>query len=186
MKSKTQASGKVQTKAQDVELVLSDAVGMAEEAVGKALEYCAEKMALESKQAAVDCLRQGDRSACGYFYYSLAGQAAEWLGAWDESIKAVYVYDCDATPEDQSFSSATQPDLLHLIVWARRKTSALNAILEALDRALVQCCSEMPHMRERRHVLDAQVIDDDGVQNNIGCGVLLSSIYTRPIRIWER
>jgi hypothetical protein len=37
-----------------------------------------------------------------------------------------------------------------------------------------------------KHVLDVQVVDDEEVQNSIGCGALLHSLHTRPIRIWER
>ncbi len=184
MDTRTQTTRKAQTA--DLELVLSDAVSMAEGAMSQALDFCAQKMALDSRQAVISRLQQSDPGAVGYVYYSLANQAAEWLGAWDESIKAVYLYDFDATAEDGCFGEAGRSPLLHLIVWARRKTGALNAVLDILDRALVQAYADLTGKSELKHLLSAEVIDDDGVQNSIGCAALLRSVHTRPLRVWER
>ncbi len=153
--------------------------------MNQAMDYCAQKMALDNRQAVADYLRKNDRTAHGYVYYNLAEQAAEWLGTWDEDVKAVYIYDYDATPEDICFGEPAQ-SLLHLIVWAKRKTGALSSILAALDRALVHTYGELTGKRELAHLLDVSVIDDDEVKNSMGCGALLNSLHTRPVRIWER
>ena len=188
MDTRTQTTRKAQTQtvAPDLELVLSDAVGMVEGAMSQALDFCAQKMALDSREAVVSRLQRSDPGALGYVYYSLANQAAEWLGAWDESVKAVYLYDFDATAEDGCFGEADRSPLLHLIVWARRKTGALNAVLGILDRALVQAYADLTGKSELKHLLSAEVIDDDGMQNSIGCAALLRSVHTRPLRVWER
>lgn len=187
MDTRTQTTGKTQTQtaAQDLELVLSDAIGMTEGAVNQALDFCAQKMALDSREAVVGCLQRSDPGAVGYVYYSLANQAAEWLGAWDESVKAVYLYDLDAT-EDGCFDEARRSPLLHLIVWAKRKTGALVSVLGILDRTMTQTYADLTGKSELKHLLSAEVIDDDGVQNSIGCAALLRSVHTRPLRVWER
>ena len=180
-----------QTEVVDVEfttprLQLPDAASMAEAALAVALKFCAQKMGLDSRQAVVDLLRQGDSIACSYCHYSLAKQVAESLGTLDENVKAVYVCDYDATPEDLCFSEAPQASLVHLIVWAQRKTGALNSLVAALDRALVQSYADLTGMSQLIHLLDVQVIDDADVENRIGYGAMLSSIHYQPIQIWKQ
>jgi hypothetical protein len=187
----TEVSSMTQTQVMHVEfteppLQLSDVASIAEATLAKALEFCAQKMGFDSHQAVVDRLRQGDNTACGYCHYSLAKQMAESLGTLDENVKAVYIYDYDATPEDLCFGETTQAPLVHLIVWARRKTGALNSLVAALDRALVQSYADLIGMRRLTHLLDVQVIDDADVENRVGYGALLYSLHHRPIQVWER
>ena len=187
----TEVSSMTQTEVVDVEftappLQLPDAASMAEATLAKALEFCAQKMGFDSHQAVVGHLRQGDSTTCSYYHYNLAKQVAEFLGALDENVKAVYICDYDATPEDLCFGEATQASLVHLVVWARRKTGALNSLVAALDRALVQSYADLIGMRQLAHLLDVQVIDDADVENRVGYGAMLSSIYHRPIQVWER
>ena len=165
---------------------VKDLAGTAQVVLTQAVEYCAQKMRLDSSQAVVDRLRSSNGRACEYCHYSVAKQVAESLGALDEHIKAVYICDYDATPEDLCFGEATQASLVHLVVWARRKTGALNSLVAALDRALVQSYADMIGMRQLTHLLDVQVIDDADVENRVGYGAMLSSIHHRPIQVWER
>jgi len=180
-----------QTEVMDVEfaapsLRLPDADSTAEFVLTRALDFCAQKMGADSVQTAIDCLRQGNSTACQYCHYSLAKQVAESLGALDENVKAVYILDYDATPEDICFGEATQPSLIHLIVWAERKTGALDSLVAALDRALAQRYGDLIGRHQLMHLLDVQVIDDADVKQRVGYGALLSSLHHRPIRLWER
>jgi len=180
-----------QTEVVDVEftappLQLPDAASMAEAALAKSLEFCAQKMGFDSHQAVIDHLQRSDSTASSYCHYGLAKQVAEYLGALDDNVKAVYICDYDATPEDLCFGEATQASLVHLIVWARRETGALNSLVAALGRALVQSYADLIGMRQLTHLLDVQVIDDADVKNRVGYGALLSSLHHRPIQVWER
>ena len=180
-----------QTEVMDVEfaapsLRLPDADSTAEFALTRALDFCAQKMGADSVQTAIDCLRQGNSTACQYCHYSLAKQVAESLGALDENVKAVYVVDYDATPEDLCFGEATPTSLIHLIVWAERKTSALDSLVAGLDLALAQKYADLTGQHQLAHLLDVQVIDDADVKQRVGYGALLSSLHHRPIRLWER
>lgn len=180
---KTSQTTFTRTGVENLEFVLSDAATMAESAMGKALTFVAHNMGLDS-QAAMDCLRQCDQCAYNYFYYSLAKQVAEWVGSWDEDVKAVYVYDYDTASEDDCFS-ATRPTLVNILVWAKRKTGALNSIMAAMDRALAHSYNELLGA-QATHLLDAQVVDDDNITHRTGYGVLLSSVHYKPIRVWKR
>ena len=50
-----------------------------------AMEYCTQKMRLDSSQAVIDRLKGGDGQACGYCHHSVAKQVAESLGTSDEN-----------------------------------------------------------------------------------------------------
>ena len=165
---------------------LPDAGSTVEIALAQALQFCAQKMGLDGVQAVIDRLQRGDSSACQYCQYSLAKQVGESLGALDENVKAVYVVDYDATPEDLCFGEATPTSLIHLIVWAERKTGALDSLVAGLDLALAQKYADLTGQRQLAHLLDVQVIDDTDVKNRVGYGALLSSLYHRPIQVWER
>lgn len=151
----------------------------------QAIEYSGQKMRLGSCQAVIDCLREGQSAACGYCHYSVARQVAECLAALDANIRAVYMYDYDATPEDL-IGEAGRALPIHLIVWAERKTAALNAVVETWNRALAQCYAEMIGGHERAHVLDVQVVDSADVEKRIGYGALLSSLHHPAIQVWKR
>jgi hypothetical protein len=168
------------------QLRLPDADSTAEVALDEALEYCAQKMGLAGRPAVVDHLRQGDRSACKYCQYSIAKHVAGSIGALDENVKAVYVVDYDATPQDLCFYEGPQGSQIHLIVWAERKTGALASLVGALDRALVERYNDVMGTHQLAHLLDVQVVDDADVNNRVGYGAMLSSLYQRPIQLWKR
>jgi hypothetical protein len=168
------------------QLRLPDSESTADIIFNQALEFCARNMGLAHHQAVVERLQRRDGTACKYCHYSVAKQVAESLGALDRKIKAVYVADYDATPQDLCFSERAPESLIHLIIWAERKTKALDSLIGALDRALVQRYADTVGTRQLAHLLDIQVVDDQDVGNRTGYGAMLSSLYNRPVQIWKR
>jgi hypothetical protein len=152
----------------------------------QALDFCAQKMGLVDRGSAVERLQQWDENACQYYRYSIAKQVAASLAALDKNIKAAYVTDYDATPQDVCFNTGNQMPLIHMIVWVERKTKALDSLVEGLDRALAQRYADVVGSPRLTHLLDVQVVDDEDVHGRIGYGAMISSIYNRPIQIWER
>jgi hypothetical protein len=165
---------------------VTDVAVTAQVILAEAVEYGAQKMRLDSAQAVIDCLREGDGQVCGYCHYSMAKQVAKSLGALDENIRAAYICDYDATPEDLCFGGEGRALPIHLLVWAERKTAALNAVVETWDRALAHCYAEMIGGLQPAHLLDVQVVDDVDMEKRIGYGALLSSLHHRPVQVWER
>jgi hypothetical protein len=182
----TLATKRAQTM--DVRLAsLPGATDSTENTLSEALQFCARKIGVDSLEAVVDLLRQNDRMACEYCLYSMAKRVAASLGAVDENVRAVYVLDYDATPEDICFGTLHQgAPLVHLIVWAERKTAALSSLVAALDRALAQAYTDLVGGPQVESLLDVQVIDDADVESRTGHGALLQAIHHRPIQIWER
>ena len=151
----------------------------------QALAYCVEKAHLAGRDAAVAGLVAGDAAITSYFHYSLAKQAAAYLGTWDQDVKAAYLFDDDATPEDVCFGEARRP-LVHMIVWAERKTAALNALVSTLDRALAGQITAAFDLAGQEYILDVQTVDDAEVAARTGYGALLSSLQRHPLQIWGR
>jgi hypothetical protein len=155
--------------------------------VATALSSCAQKMSLGASSQVLEKLRHGEGTACSYCLYSLGVQVAESLSVQDNHIQAVYLFEHDATPQDQCFSATSGPaQLLHLIVHVSRQTAALDALIATLDRALVQAWANALDRQPQQSLLDVHVIDDTAVASHTGYGALLHSLYNRPIQIWAR
>ena len=167
-------------------LDVRDVAGKSRVILDEAMEYCAQKMRLGDAQSVIDCLRAGDGRVCGYCNYSVAKQVAELLGTLDENIKAAYIYDYDATPQDLCPGDGGRGLPIHLLVWADRKTAALKVMAETWDRALAQGYAEAIGGRSSAHVLDLQVVDNADVQKRMGYGALLSSLHYPPVQVWSR
>jgi len=165
---------------------LAETAEAAEVAMDNAMAFCAYKGNLSGPEAALSLLRMGDPAVVGYWRYGLAQQVAGYLGDLDADVRSVYVGEYDATPEDIAFAEVQPNALIHLIVWTARKTAALAALVEALDRALVAECGRQLDQDELAHLLDVQMVDDDEVRECAGYGALLSSSHHRPIRVWQR
>jgi len=163
-----------------------DSVSTVESVVTKALKTSANKMGLGNVKALIARMKEGDSVAFNYYNYNIAKQLGEVLGSWDKNIRAVYAYDYDddATSEEVCFGNASPFSLVHIIIWAERKTKALNALVETIDRAMVQHHRHMLGRINLEYVLDVQVIDDEDVRNRTGYGALLQSIYHPPIQVW--
>jgi hypothetical protein len=159
----------------------------AEQIWRQALSYCAGKMSLDGSHAVLERMRQGDGAASGYCLYSVARQIAQVIGSLDESVRAVYLFDCEATPEDECLGEVARGvPLLHLLVWTQRRTAALRALIASLDGALVRGYANVLGQSAPSSLLDVQVIDDADVGRRSGYAALLSSMYHRPIQVWQR
>lgn len=162
-----------------------DADSTAENVLSLAFEYCAQKLRLESGQAALALLKQSQKTACQYCTYSIAQQLGLALSSLDETIKSVYIVDYDAAFDDSCFDQDAHLLPIHLLIWTGRKTRSLDALIDALDQAMTRHYADLVGI-SLPHLLDIQVVDDAEVENRIGWGALLTSIHQRPIQVWSR
>ena len=176
-------SVKEQGKERNIELAASlprrlDPVSTVESVVTKALKTSANKMGLGDVKALIARMKEADSVAFDYYNYNIAKELGEVLGLWDKNIRAVYAHDCD---------SATPFPLVHMIIWAEHNTKALNALVETIDRAMVQQHRHMLGRIKLEYVLDVQVVDDKDMRNRTGYGALLKSlpISEPPIQVWS-
>lgn len=163
-----------------------DLAGISETVLNQAIDFCARRVRASNSHAVIDRLRAGDDQVREYCNYSLAQQVAASLGALDENVKAAFVYDYDSPAEDFSFGEMDRAWPIHMIVWAKRKTAALNAVVETWDRALTQRYAEIVGGQRPAHMLDVQVVDSTDVVKRIGYGAMLSSLHHPPTEVWKR
>jgi hypothetical protein len=98
-----------QPKTLDMEFGLPDAGSAASAAIDQALDFCAAMMNLHDRDEAVTLLREHGGEARGYFEYGLVRHLAEYIGALDNQVQAVYQHDDEATPEDVSSVNRCRP-----------------------------------------------------------------------------
>jgi len=162
-----------------------DPAGTVESVVNRALKNSADKMGFSNIKALVDCIKKGDPTACSYCHYNVAKELGEVLGIWDKDIKAVYAFGYDDnTTSEECYEDMSPSTLVHMIIWVGRKTNALKALGESMDRAMVQHQRRLLGLKELEHALDIQIIDDDDVKNRKGYAALLKSIYQTPVQVW--
>lgn len=182
----TQQTKTSTVKIQTPQLMLPDAKSTVEAVIHRAIEFCAEKLRIDDFGKVEQLLHQHDAVACRFCRYSIAKQIGHSLGALDENVNSVYILDFDATPQDVCFADTEGWTLIHLIVRVERKTNALNSLAEALDRALLEDYAKLFALEKLEHLLDIQVVDETDVEQRIGYGAMISSLYQKPIQLWER
>lgn len=183
---KTQEVDLMDVRLAKLPFYLPDAGSTAENVLAKALEFAADKTGAANIDAIVQQLRRGNPVACQYATYGLARQVAEALGDMDETVQAVYTFQDAATPEDAALGEQPPDTTVHLIVWVARKTKALAALVQGLDRALIERYGELIGAGGLAHLLDVQLVDDVEVRNRTGYAALLTSLHNRPILVWQR
>jgi hypothetical protein len=165
---------------------VADAASAAEAALADALDFTAARLALVNRQAVIEQLEARDAQTFQYMNYGLARQVAQTLGMMDQTVRTVYLFDEDAMPEAFILGRRPLALSLHLIAWVERKTQALGALIQALDRSLVAACQIVLDSDDLEHVLDVQLVDDGDVQKRIGYAALITSLHNLPMRIWQR
>jgi len=156
-----------------------------EGSLNRALELCARRLGLEQVSTVIERLKAGDREVRSQFRLELAREAAVCLGSLDKNVKAVYMAEYDALPEDLAFADQEWNTPINLIVWVTRKTAALNAAAAALDRALIESYGEQIGPDHPTYLVDVQTVDDHDVTNRKGYGAMLTSIHMPPLEIWR-
>ena len=165
---------------------LLEPVSMVDSLVTSALQTSAAKMGRLDDGAFIALLQQGDSLACNYYCYNIVRELGEVLGSWSKNIKSVYSCSYDDITSGEDFcEKSTRFPLIHMIIQVEQKSKALEALIAAIDGALVQRHRRMLGPGQLEHVLDAQVIDDADVRNRAGYAALLNSVYQPPIQVWR-
>ncbi len=160
----------------------------AAEMVDAAIRYCEAKTSLRGRKQVATALRVENRQLHDYFRHSLARQVATYLAQLDDSVVGVYTHsygDAEEEGEDRSCSLTAN---INLILHVRRKTAALSSAVASLDQALLEQYKVLvaPRAEKMASLLDAQVADDRDVEEGLGFGAVLRSIFTKPVQLWAR
>lgn len=139
-----------------------------------ALEDTARK-GFSGVDALVSALRSGDPWAHSLFRYALAQELCLYLAQLCPSIRRVYVY--GSTVDNRAGPSSD----VDIIVWVRRKLSALDNLLWQLDALLLRGYRALAGCRGPRTLFDFHVVDDTDVLETRDYGSLIRSLWIAPI-----
>jgi hypothetical protein len=165
-------------------LETSDASALADVIFGRALQWVSIRRQCAVEQALAE-LRRGEPAAWHALKLGLARYAAEFLGFFDEDVKAVYVADFADSYRREPDERAPQ-GMVHLIVFANSKTAALKSLINVLDRALDSVMSQRIGRTGTKHSLEVQLVDGADLEHLARYAALLMSVGDAPTCIWER
>jgi len=151
-----------------------------------ALVAARKKLSLSRPHADIERLLQHP-GFFNYFEYELAVRVADVLGALDEPLQAIYLYD-PSIDADGGIDHSIPPDAtVHLLVLLTAHTGTLGAWITRLDDALTNSLRDLPSpaLMRRVSVLDVIQISEEEARYVLGHGRLFSSIFTPPLKIWQ-
>jgi hypothetical protein len=124
-----------------------------------------------------------------YFKHALALEVSQVIATYDQRVQAVYLFDESANPDADTEDYPSFVDLtIHLLALVTSASAALEAFVNSLDRTLTEVLSELPSnaFARRTSFLNVIPINESDIDEGRGYAVLLSSIYARPLKIWQR
>ena len=163
----------------------------ADEMVGRAVTYCADKKFSGDTEQTLTALRRGRCDICTMLSECLVQQVSEYLGRMDRMVKAVYRLEQEnfVLKEEGGFKSTTGSRAgINLVSLVHRKTPALTALGNTLESALTEsrkkigCQSASPAC----YMMEVQLVDDRDVQERRGYGVVVDSAYLHATQVWSR
>ena len=180
------------------------------EIVSKALAFAEQKTRQRGREAIVRALQQGQTAAHDYFRYGLAKEIGNYLGQAEATVKDVYLYEPESSAGEVVNGKTSLTRGLELIVWVTARNpgppysaaqyaaapaermagqkDVLQSLVETLDQELTAEYKTLlgPAVSAMPGLVTADVIDDQDVQKRVGSGALVSSLHTRPLKVWSR
>ena len=153
-----------------------------------ALDQARLKLRLRDQQMDLALLFER-REFVDYFKYTLSVEVARVIASTDQRVQGIYLFEESANPDSETEDYLSSLDLtIHLLALVTSGSAALEAFVTSLDRALTEVLNDLPSepFAGRTSFLNVLPITEIDVQERRGYAVLLSSIYARPLKIWQR
>jgi len=120
--------------------------------------------------------------------YNIAKGVANTLAANDKQVLAVYFTEPSMNADAESGEYPPIDVNIHLLILVKTPSAALKTLIASLDKPLVQ------HLKSKfdlfpaqcNSVLDVMLLTEEEVENNTGYANLLRSIFSPPLKIWQR
>jgi len=166
------------------ETVQEETVSSVRALVLRALADCARKRGAGDAHV-LELLRQGDGEALGYFRYAVAREAGAFAAQQDPTIQDVYVVEAGSDPDEQPRPTS----FLTVIVVVREVTAATRSLWTWIsDRVTAEykALLDAPQVAQMGSLLDVHLVTETEVQQRSGMAVLVSSLYTPALPVWQR
>lgn len=154
--------------------------------VDNALAFCVQRTRLPSGEA-LEAIRNGDCSVCGYFRYGLSKEIGAYVGNIDDSVQAVYTYEPEYSTGLHNLDGVLDRGI-NLIVSVDRTSAALSSLIASLDDGFKDAREQLVCSKANGscYALDVKVADEEEVASRRGYGALVSSIHVSPLKVWAR
>jgi len=145
----------------------------------KSLEFCCKKEK-NTREQIVEYMQAGRSNVHSDFRYALARTLCELIN--ESNIYAIYLF--GSTVKDDARIASD----IDLVVHVKSKEEKLLSLLEKLNFELLQCYKKLLGEKALNinKFLDVHLVDDREVKDGDGYGILLSSIFNRPLKIWSK
>jgi hypothetical protein len=124
-----------------------------------------------------------------YLKHTIAQEVAEVLASNDRRVQAIFLFEESTNPDAETEDYLPFVDLtVRLLALVTSPSAAFEAFVSSLDRVLSRVLCELPsaEFARRTSFLDVLPVTQSDVEQGHGYARLLSSVYARPLRIWER
>ena len=127
-------------------------------------------------------LKEGQEDTHSRFRYALARGISSYLGHIDDNLESVYLYGSTMVANANTASD------IDLLVKVKSKDSKTRRVLELLDGCLIFAYKLLliGLQININCMLDAHLIDDEDIKSRKDYGSLITSFYTKPIKVWSR
>lgn len=169
----------------DVKVIQSE--GLAKEIRENALQKTSEQVSRFDKEKDLEILFQGF-DFTERFKYNIAVEVAKVLAEADENVLSVYQFGESMNPAIAGGDSFPVDPCTHLLCLVVSPSAALQAFIEALDRAVTDELTTLPTpcFANLTSALDISLITKEDVAARRGMAALLSSVHAPPLAVWRR
>ena len=121
-----------------------------------------------------------------YVKFHIAINLVKEIAAGDTFVQAIYYFDPDSNPDDQTESARPIDPTINLLVVVTEKTAALSAYFKVLDNALSQFMYQTTPEISAESLLNPILITEADIQQRRGYGAVINAIFTSHRKIFER
>ena len=173
------------TKPMDVKVIQSE--GLAKMVRENALQKTSEQVSRFDKGKDLETLFQ-QFDFTERFKYNLAVEAAQVLAEADENVLSVYQFGESMNPAIAGGDCVPVDPCTHLLCLVDSPSAALQAFIDALDRAVTDELTSLPTpcFANLTSALDISLITKEDVAARKGLAALLSSVHAPPLAVWRR
>jgi hypothetical protein len=176
----------VKTRTYDQRKQALNVAELAENIIEQAFSHANRKLIGSDAKNYEDYLAQ--RNYLEIFRSGLCNAVTEALIENDSSIISVFRFDPNANPDSETEEDMTADGNVYLIAVVERVSKALVDFAKSLDRALTERLNEFPQtiFKSYSSVLDIKFVTPEEIENRRGFGILLTSVFSPPAKLWER
>jgi len=156
----------------------------------RAIAVTAAQLGMKKPAKVIEALHEGNCQQCEKLRFNLARQIADYLGAVDSDMRAIYFFDPEYASGDYpgSHTGPSQSSAINLIAWTSTKKSTPPHVIQGLHDALQKARADVlcPNASGLCFSLNVALVSDGEVKSRKGYAAMIDSVSVRPTQVWVR